>query len=198
MADKTKPLSQRFAAEPGKTFVLSKRDPRDASTFKDKDQAKAQTEADAAAIDALQDRLFAEGKRALLVVLQGIDCSGKDGTVRAVFNTCGPIGVKVASFKAPTSDELAQDFDTMLVLGIGGSALGALLTMPEHFPTFFPIVGGLAGASCAFVWARMSVRWGGVALLLDRDSIIRVTAMPAPAGSEFTFLHPAVRAKNAL
>ena len=65
---------------------------------------------DAAAIDALQDRLFAEGKRALLVVLQGIDCSGKDGTVRAVFNHCGPIGVKVTPFKAPTADELAQDY----------------------------------------------------------------------------------------
>ena len=110
MADKTKPLSQRFAAEPGKTFDLSQRDPRDASAFKDKDQARMETEADAVAIDALQDRLYAEGKRALLVVLQGIDCSGKDGTVRAVFNTCGPIGVKVASFKAPTSDELAQDY----------------------------------------------------------------------------------------
>jgi PPK2 family polyphosphate:nucleotide phosphotransferase len=62
------------------------------------------------AIDELQNRLFAEGKRALLVVLQGIDCSGKDGTVRAVFNTCGPIGVRIAPFKAPSADELAQDY----------------------------------------------------------------------------------------
>ena len=53
---------------------------------------------DATAINGLQDRLFAEGKRALLVVLQGIDCSGKDGTVRAVFNPCGPIGVTVTPF----------------------------------------------------------------------------------------------------
>ena len=75
-----------------------------------KEEAKLQTEKDAVAIDALQDRLFAEGKRSLLVVLQGIDCSGKDGMVRAVFNTCGPIGVKIAPFKAPTADELAQDY----------------------------------------------------------------------------------------
>jgi hypothetical protein len=47
---------------------------------------------------------------------------------------------------------------------IGGCALGALLTMPEHFPAFFPIVGGIAGASCAFVWARMSVRRGAGAI----------------------------------
>ncbi len=58
----------------------------------------------------LQDRLFAEGKRALLVVLQGIDCSGKDGTVRAVFNPCGPIGVTVTPFKAPSAEELAHDY----------------------------------------------------------------------------------------
>jgi PPK2 family polyphosphate:nucleotide phosphotransferase len=54
--------------------------------------------------------LFAEGKRALLVVLQGIDCSGKDGTVRAVLNTSGPIGVHIMPFKAPTEEELAHDY----------------------------------------------------------------------------------------
>jgi PPK2 family polyphosphate:nucleotide phosphotransferase len=44
------------------------------------------------------------------VVLQGIDCSGKDGTVRAVFNTCGPIGVEVTPFKAPSAEERAHDY----------------------------------------------------------------------------------------
>jgi PPK2 family polyphosphate:nucleotide phosphotransferase len=110
MADKNKPFGQNFMAVPGKKFDLAKCDPRDGSAFADKEKAKAQTAEDAAAIDALQDRLFAEGKRALLVILQGIDCSGKDGTVRAVFNPCGPIGVKVNPFKAPTVDELAQDY----------------------------------------------------------------------------------------
>ena len=110
MADKTKAFSQRFIAEPGKSFELGKRDPRDGDAFKDKDQARTETEQDAVVIDEMQNRLYAEGKRALLVVLQGIDCAGKDGTVRAVFNSCGPIGVKVASFKAPTADDLAQDY----------------------------------------------------------------------------------------
>jgi polyphosphate kinase 2 (PPK2 family) len=105
-----KSLAERFRVSPGKAFKLLSVDPRDTGPFDDKDKTKAQTEKDAAAIDALQDRLFAEGKRALLVVLQGIDCSGKDGTVRAVFNTCGPIGVTVNPFKAPTAPELAQDY----------------------------------------------------------------------------------------
>ena len=58
----------------------------------------------------MQDRLFAEGKRALLVVLQGIDCSGKDGTVRAVFNPCGPIGVQVTPSRRRRKEERAHDY----------------------------------------------------------------------------------------
>lgn len=110
VADKTKPFASQFSVVPGKKVNLAKCDPRDDGAFDDKDKAKAQIEKDAAAIDALQNCLYAEGKRALLVILQGMDCSGKDGTVRAVFNTCGPIGVTVTSFKAPTPAELAQDY----------------------------------------------------------------------------------------
>jgi PPK2 family polyphosphate:nucleotide phosphotransferase len=110
MNDKTKTLGAQFMAEPGRPFKLKDHDPRNDRAFPDKEVAKTQTAGDAAAIDALQDRLYAEGKRALLVILQGIDCSGKDGTVRAVFNTCGPIGVKVAPFRAPSAEELAHDY----------------------------------------------------------------------------------------
>ncbi len=110
MTDRKKTFASQFVAEPGKKFDLASSDPRDASAFADKDKAKEGLAKDAAQIDALQDRLFAEGKRSLLVVLQGIDCSGKDGTVRAVFNTCGPIGVQIAPFKAPSADELSHDY----------------------------------------------------------------------------------------
>ncbi len=105
-----KSFASRFMVKPGASFKLASADPRDTSGLTEKDAAKTQLSEDAAAIDALQDRLWAEGKRALLVVLQGIDTSGKDGTVRAVFNPCGPLGVRVHGFKAPTVDELAQDY----------------------------------------------------------------------------------------
>lgn len=110
MTEKSTSFAATYRAKPGRPFRLAACDTRDGSAFADKDKAKAQTVEDARAIDALQDKLFAEGKRALLVVLQGIDCSGKDGTVRAVFNTCGPIGVTVSPFKAPTPPELAHDY----------------------------------------------------------------------------------------
>lgn len=59
---------------------------------------------------SLQDRLWAEKQRSLLVVLQGIDASGKDGTISHVFRGLNPLGTRVAMFKVPTSEELAHDF----------------------------------------------------------------------------------------
>jgi PPK2 family polyphosphate:nucleotide phosphotransferase len=103
-------FAENYLVKVGKSVDLSKLDPRDTSVFKDKDKAKEQTQKDAEAIDSLQNILYAEGSRALLVILQGIDGSGKDGTVRAVFNTCGPIGVVMTSYKGPSSDELAHDY----------------------------------------------------------------------------------------
>jgi PPK2 family polyphosphate:nucleotide phosphotransferase len=76
----------------------------------DKESTLAQTAEDAQAIDAFQDRLYAEGRRALLVILQGTDTSGKDGTVRTVFAKTGPLGVVVRAFRRPTDQELAHDF----------------------------------------------------------------------------------------
>ncbi|WP_414450723.1 PPK2 family polyphosphate kinase [Burkholderia sp. 22PA0099] len=61
-------------------------------------------------IDALQDRLHTQSRKRLLLVLQGMDTSGKDGTVRAVFHEVDPLGLRVVPFKAPTAVELAHDF----------------------------------------------------------------------------------------
>ncbi|WP_045687678.1 PPK2 family polyphosphate kinase [Hymenobacter sp. AT01-02] len=58
----------------------------------------------------LQDRLYAENRRSVLVVLQGMDASGKDGLIRRVFSGINPQGVRVHSFKEPTKLELAHDF----------------------------------------------------------------------------------------
>nr|EUJ13481.1 polyphosphate kinase [Ralstonia solanacearum P673] len=63
-----------------------------------------------ARLDTLQDILYAEHRRKLLVVLQGMDTSGKDGTVRGVFRAFDPLGLRVVGFKAPTPQELARDF----------------------------------------------------------------------------------------
>ena len=61
-------------------------------------------------LDELQNLLHAEGRRKLLLVLQGMDTSGKDGTIRWVFSRTSPLGVRVTAFKAPSEEERAHDF----------------------------------------------------------------------------------------
>jgi PPK2 family polyphosphate:nucleotide phosphotransferase len=110
MANGKKGFIEQFRVEPGKHAKLGDQDPRDSAGLQDQDTAKRETAELAAEIDQFQDRLYAEGKRALLVILQGTDTSGKDGTIRGVFNATGPMGVTVTAFKRPTDDELAHDY----------------------------------------------------------------------------------------
>ncbi len=76
----------------------------------DKAETKEKTQAILEELDELQNLLFAESKHAVLVVIQGIDGSGKDGVIRNVLGNMNPQGVTVKSFKAPTTEELAHDF----------------------------------------------------------------------------------------
>ena len=95
---------------PGSTLTLGDEAARAPAGAPDKDTAVAETERLARRIDELQNALYAEGRRALLVVLQGRDTAGKDGTIRKVFGPLSPLGLTVASFKAPSPIELAHDY----------------------------------------------------------------------------------------
>lgn len=76
----------------------------------DKDATKEKTIKMLEELDELQNLLFAEGKHAVLVVIQGMDGSGKDGVIRNVLGNMNPQGVTVKSYKAPTAEELSHDF----------------------------------------------------------------------------------------
>ncbi len=76
----------------------------------DKSETKNKTLKILEELDELQNLLFAENKHSILVVIQGMDASGKDGVVRNVFTSMNPQGVNVKSFKAPTPEELSHDF----------------------------------------------------------------------------------------
>jgi PPK2 family polyphosphate:nucleotide phosphotransferase len=90
---------------------LSDIDPHDREAIPfPRPEAEAATAADIAEIDRLQEVLYAQAKYALLVVLQGPDTSGKDGTIRRVFSPINPLGAVATSFKKPTPHELAHDF----------------------------------------------------------------------------------------
>lgn len=76
----------------------------------DKEQTKATTAGIIESLNELQNLLYAESKHAVLVILQGMDASGKDGVIRKVFGALNPQGVRVHSFKVPTEEELSHDF----------------------------------------------------------------------------------------
>lgn len=88
---------------------LDKMDTRAPDSF-DKGETKKATDAMLKELDDLQNLLYAERKHSLLVILQGMDASGKDGVIRDVLGNMNPQGVKVQSFKAPTEEDLSHDF----------------------------------------------------------------------------------------
>ena len=96
---------------PERKIRLAKADAAATPGFKgDKDAAVARLKRLAERLNKLQDLMYAEGKRRLLVILQAMDTGGKDGTIRSVFAPVGQQGARVANFKAPTSAELAHDY----------------------------------------------------------------------------------------
>jgi PPK2 family polyphosphate:nucleotide phosphotransferase len=100
----------RYRVEPGERFTIAEEDAADTGGFGDREEVEAEYSGLVAQIAGLQERLYAEEKRSLLVVLQGIDAAGKDGTVKHVLRGTNPSGVRVYSFKEPSNEELAHDF----------------------------------------------------------------------------------------
>ena len=99
----------RYRVEPGTSVNLDDWDPRDTGSA-EKDEGKEALKALNARLEELQELLYAEGKHKVLVVLQATDTGGKDGTIRHVFDGTNPQGVKVASFKKPTPEEMNHDY----------------------------------------------------------------------------------------
>jgi PPK2 family polyphosphate:nucleotide phosphotransferase len=102
-------LAERLQVGPSHPGV-SGIDPRSTPGVEDRAEAEAAMPTLAERLDELQERLWVEGERSLLVVLQGMDTSGKGGTIRHVFSAMHPAGVEVATFKRPTDEELAHHF----------------------------------------------------------------------------------------
>jgi PPK2 family polyphosphate:nucleotide phosphotransferase len=94
----------------GRTVRLADWSPRATPGCKDKDEAAEGLAENLSRIDELQYRLYAEARQSLLIVLQGMDTSGKDGLIRKVLTIFNPQGCKVWPFKVPTLEEGAHDF----------------------------------------------------------------------------------------
>ena len=102
-------LRTSLLVEPGRKVRLESFD-TSATHGHDKADAAKTTGEQLVRLGALQDRFWAEGKRSVLVVLQGIDAAGKDGTINKVMEAFNPQGCPVTSFKVPSAEELAHDY----------------------------------------------------------------------------------------
>jgi PPK2 family polyphosphate:nucleotide phosphotransferase len=96
--------------KPGTKVRLKEIDPNDTGSYASEEEADAALKPLLDELGKLQYLLYAENKHALLIVLQGMDTSGKDGTIRKVMGALTPLGVEVKDFKKPTEEELEHDF----------------------------------------------------------------------------------------
>jgi PPK2 family polyphosphate:nucleotide phosphotransferase len=104
-------MREMWSVKPGSRVNIATLDPGDTRALKGgREAADAALRDDKAALIEWQTRLWAESSRSLLLILQGTDASGKDGTIAHVFGGVNPQGTRVTSFKPPTAEELAHDF----------------------------------------------------------------------------------------
>jgi PPK2 family polyphosphate:nucleotide phosphotransferase len=103
-------LLEELRVAPGSAPGLARRDPGARLGAAGKQDGLDRLQLLVERLGVLHNRLFAEASRAVVLVLQGMDASGKDGTIRKVFTGVNPQGCRVYSFKAPSATELAHDY----------------------------------------------------------------------------------------
>jgi PPK2 family polyphosphate:nucleotide phosphotransferase len=103
-------MARSFLIPPGSQVTLSDFDPGYTGAYHHKAETKAELKRNVERLAELQQVLWAEGKHAILIVLQAMDAGGKDGTIKHVMRGVNPQGCRVTSFKVPTEEELDHDF----------------------------------------------------------------------------------------
>ncbi|HEV2743115.1 MAG TPA: polyphosphate kinase 2 family protein [Rubrobacter sp.] len=104
------PNYPRYRAKPAERLSLADVDPDESEHYRKKKDVLKELEAQRKRIRDLQERLYAENRQGLLVVLQAMDTGGKDGTIKHVFGGVNPQGCRISSFKAPNPEEANHDF----------------------------------------------------------------------------------------
>lgn len=104
------PVSHAYRVEDGNSFHLKDFDPADTGAMPTKEHAAAELDLGIERLQDLQTRLYAQGQWALLIILQGLDASGKDSVIKHVMSGLNPQGCEVTSFREPSVEDLAHDF----------------------------------------------------------------------------------------
>jgi PPK2 family polyphosphate:nucleotide phosphotransferase len=102
--------ADRYMIDPSRRVRLDDYDPNDTGKFKSREDAQQKLKADIETLAELQDKLYAQARHGVLVVLQGMDTAGKDGVIKHVMTGLNPAGVIVYSFKQPSAEEQRHDY----------------------------------------------------------------------------------------
>jgi len=103
-------LAEPFCITKGENFRLKYCDPADTTGVKDKQHAQSILDAREGVLNHLQEKLYAQDRWAVLLVLQALDAAGKDGVIKHVMSGVNPQGCDVHAFKSPSNEELNHDF----------------------------------------------------------------------------------------
>jgi polyphosphate kinase 2 (PPK2 family) len=101
---------KKYVVRQGQRVRLAAIDPESTDLIKDKNEAAEQLSSLQTRLAELQEMLFASHDRKVLIILQGMDTSGKDGVIRHVGGSFNPQGTRIISFRRPTQEELDHDF----------------------------------------------------------------------------------------
>ena len=130
------------------TFTLSRFDPADKPfSSGDKERDQQATAALATELDGLQELFYADRRYKLLVVLQGTDTSGKDGTIRGVFGEMSALGVHTASWKAPSEEERAHDYLWRIHQKMPAAGEIVIFNRSHYEDVLVPVVSGALTAA---------------------------------------------------
>src|SRR6478752_559308 len=103
-------MLKKYILNSGKPVKLASFNPDDTGKYTDKEQIREKFAQMEEQLRELQDKLFASKTHSVLILFQGMDCSGKDGVIKKVLSNLNPQGFRAESFKRPSEDEIAHDF----------------------------------------------------------------------------------------
>ena len=109
-AKKARKFAQPYCIKDGKSFRLKDTDPADTNGFHDREVAQQLLQQGVEHLAKMQEKLYAQDRRALLLIFQAMDAAGKDGAIKHVMSGINPQGCEVYSFKSPSAEELDHDF----------------------------------------------------------------------------------------
>jgi len=144
-------VSNRYRIVNGARFRIADVDPDDTGEYAHHDDAEPKLEEDVKRLARLQERFYVDRRHGLLVVLQGMDTCGKDGTIEHVFSGVNPQGVSVTPFKKPTADELDHPYLWRAWRGVPARGHVAIFNRSHYEDVLVVRVHGLVPPA---VWKR--------------------------------------------